>query len=796
LVPHRPLPHPEPRAPLHCGSKGAWRAAAALLGLAALGAWTAWACVENFPDWLLGGEALVTKGPTANFYAEVTRLYPAGSGDQHAVVDAGDVYDPFTQTARVDVEELADALSAANLPADRRQALVAAYGRLRATLPPDQMQPLHGTVDRELDEERRQHWAAAHPAAGDAAPGSPRSPGAEVSPAGPAAQPSRELPGPPGATAGEAAPAAAPPTVPEGLPAEFALYVRGAVAYRAGEYADAGALWEKLLALPEAERRHRSTWAAFMLAKAALAHLPGNPDQAEEAVRRCRQTRDLAAHAFSDRLGLAASSLGWEARAEASREHYARALELYAAQARSGDPTALCSLRLTCRAAHAAGGEALAAVARERVARDAMTSWVLGQPIDTPSDPGPGPVPPEAIAQSWLQALRAAGIEHADGADRLAWVAYRAGNFAAAADWLGRAGTGSSLARWLRARLLLHDGKLAEAEALLVEIGKLPPADGLVDTAPGGGPGLLSHPADDPYLASPGRALGEAGVIALSRGRFVPALDDLLRGGYWLDAAYVAERVLSTAELRAYVDRTWPAPAAAGGIAPPAPAGPGLTAESPGARLAPHLRYLLARRLVRDGRAAAARPYLPDELRPRLDQLLATTAAAANPARPAAERAADLFRAACLTRHQGLELRGTELQPDWEIYAGELTIDTFPGDRGKNPHLHPTRNELDRLRRHPPKPWKRFHYRYNGAALARAAADLLPAGSAARAGMLATAGDWLALQDPAAAQPFYQSLVRCCAQTDLGRAAAARGWLPPKADTCEPDTEAVTPPAH
>ena len=57
--------------------------------------------------------------------------------------------------------------------------------------------------------------------------------------------------------------------------------------------------------------------------------------------------------------------------------------------------------------------------------------------------------------------------------------------------------------------------------------------------------------------------LGELGVLSLSRGDFSQALDALLRANFWEDAAYVAERVLTVDELKAYVDREWPTRSAA-----------------------------------------------------------------------------------------------------------------------------------------------------------------------------------------------------------------------------------------
>ena len=47
--------------------------------------------------------------------------------------------------------------------------------------------------------------------------------------------------------------------------------------------------------------------------------------------------------------------------------------------------------------------------------------------------------------------------------------------------------------------------------------------------------------------------IAELGVLQLGRENYVDAMDLLLHSGYWTDAAYVAERVLSIAELTDYL---------------------------------------------------------------------------------------------------------------------------------------------------------------------------------------------------------------------------------------------------
>jgi hypothetical protein len=62
--------------------------------------------------------------------------------------------------------------------------------------------------------------------------------------------------------------------VPTDLPAEFADYLQGAIAYHEGRFEKAGSAWERLLARPAAERRYRSTWAAYMLGRSPTSRMP------------------------------------------------------------------------------------------------------------------------------------------------------------------------------------------------------------------------------------------------------------------------------------------------------------------------------------------------------------------------------------------------------------------------------------------------------------------------------------------------------------------------------------------
>jgi hypothetical protein len=255
-------------------------------------------------------DLVLFRGRAANASATAPAAHGAPGGaagrSEPARPVAAAAPDPYRQTAVADERDLAAALMALGLPEARRRSLLDQARRLREAL---------------LRE--------------DETPGSERSAGVvDTDPSGMVVA---------------AAPRRAPPAdlaVPPGLPAEFAAYLEGALAYRRGDLAAASARWQDLLALPEEARRRRSTWAAFMLGRTALRR---QPRDLAAAVGWFRRTRELAAQGFADSLGLAVLSLGWEARAEAARQHLDRAEALYAQQARAGDASAIDSLRIFWR---------------------------------------------------------------------------------------------------------------------------------------------------------------------------------------------------------------------------------------------------------------------------------------------------------------------------------------------------------------------------------------------------------------------------------------------------------------
>jgi len=543
-----------------------------------------------------------------------------------------------------------------------------------------------------------------------------------------------------------------PPEPPAGLPREFALYGKGALAWHRRDFAGARSSWEALLALPEAERRNRSVWAAYMLGRTwgreAFRWNEEGRAAWEETQRAFRQARELAAAGFPDPLGLAAESYGWEAKAAVGREKFAQAVNLYLTQHAAGDPTAVASLRFTC--AKLVQLEDLSNVAEDANSRRILTAYIVARGGSYEVD-FERPPPFADWARHWALALEQARISFVPEADRLAWLAYEGGLFVLAEQWVKLAPEEAPVARWIRAKLALRAGNLREGARLLGTIGES---------------GQLAVPQRRIVYAELGRA-------RLALGDFGGALEAWLRGGHWPDAAYLAERVMTTGELGDFLGRN-PVTVVVS------------TAPLRGDWWLPRdqqagLRHLLGRRLARAAQLDLAEPYFPEALRPVLHGYAADVKVGFDLTRPALERAEAFWRAARAVREQGMELLGTEFDPDWRIWGGSFTEQSMAEERKRAALLAggvftPVPEELQRLEQHR-VPERRFHYRYRAAELAWWAASLLPNESDATAQILDTAGRWLAARDPQAARPFFQALVIRCGTTALGRGAAAKRWF-------------------
>lgn len=349
-----------------------------------------------------------------------------------------------------------------------------------------------------------------------------------------------------------ASPASDRPELPEGLPPEWNDYLDGAARFWAGDLPGACAAWERLLARPPTERLYCSTRAAFMLAR-----VQDDPAAAaEDNARRYRRVREVRLEGARDLFNLGSQSLGWEGRIALDQKDYPSALRLYYLQAvtdaghldRNGS-----SLRDVVTAAMAPAE--MAAAARDPFLRKAITLCLACSHSFYDEEPASPPDPPDSLppTRAWLEELNKADPNPVREAVIIAWAAYKAADYTQAAAWLEKAPADDAMALWLRAKLALRDGKVDAAPACFARALRMFPAEiKATDTDCGMG------------WASDGRQFRtnqfhtDLGILSLSRSDFAQALTALLRSGFWRDAAYVAERVMTVDELRAFVRANFP----------------------------------------------------------------------------------------------------------------------------------------------------------------------------------------------------------------------------------------------
>jgi len=577
---------------------------------------------------------------------------------------------------------------------------------------------------------------------------------------------------------------------PSEAPAEFQLYALGARAWHAGKAEDAIKAWETLLGLPARERHFRSVWAWYMIGRAQEGSHP------EEARKAYASARCCAASGCADSAGLALASYGREALTWLHEGHPREAINLYLCQFALGDRSAAQSLQVCLsrifrgpgpdtaddecaetepsKATSQTSQYELEQMARQPALRALVTSWFAARG-------GPELYWSKRDRERfmlWLSCLPRVDSLPPSEAERWAWACYQNGRFEEARQLVEKAPSGAPAAEWVRAMLLLRSGFTEEAVVHLSAAAK----GFALDPGLGGAPKESAYRREEEQpLGDPARSQleGLRGVLALRREHYEESLRLFLANGHWADAAYVAERVLRLDELKAFVDANCP---------------PSVVVDGKrGAGQQEQLRHLLARRLVRAARFDEAQPYFPEAYLGKYGSYVAAVRRAHDGKVDAAGRADAFWKAAQSLRTDGMELQGSELAPDFQIWGGSYQWPDFawteearrrheagedqpaPGARP----FTPGRDELERISegKHPTE---RFHYRLRAAELALLGSALLPNNDPKTAEMLHEAGRWLAPRWPDEANLYYKMLLVRCPDTDLARSAREHHWFLPE----------------
>jgi hypothetical protein len=585
--------------------------------------------------------------------------------------------------------------------------------------------------------------------------------------------------------------------IPKGIPEEFRLYLSGAIAWRARQWGEASSHWIRLLRMSPESRRYRSTWATFMLGKTHMIR------DAEGASHLFERTRQLAAEGFKDSLGLAVESLGWQALTEKEAGNFAQAIHLYYEFFSQGDGN---------QRFHA--GKSIRLLLQETVCQD----YRLG--LDWVSDPLITQIvaayvnythycPRENIVK-WLKAVRESGGTLPDRqAERLAWAAYRSGDVEAARYWIDNMNQPSSVAKWILAKILLREGEFQDAVEILDSIrDTIRASEEDWDTW-----GDYYHQWHD-IGPSPKKVNRELGVIKLGLGSYEDALEAFLRAEWWLDAAYVAERIMTSSELEGYLKR--------------------LSEDSTRKNRVPssypiRLHRLLLRRYVREQNWDKVQEYCLHGVcgvydgsarhdyqagwKEVLDQYRDHLRAAEDELLDDRGRANHFFKAGVLLRKYGRTIASTEVEPDyggsWHSpfdrsetipqmasrrlspdarHASQLLHYALPSQNrsaaeiasGLGRMLTATADERARVAASGPKPYRWRHYHYVAADYAWRASQLLEDDDPLLAEVLYYGGSWIKYLDPKTADKFYKALVNRCRRLAFAQEADRIRWFPKK----------------
>lgn len=532
---------------------------------------------------------------------------------------------------------------------------------------------------------------------------------------------------------GDAAYAAGAP-----LPPAARLYVAGAVAFHAGNYEQAVSWFEKILQLDAADRAPREVWANFMIGRCGRFVA----DLYERSRAAFARTRELVRGGADDPLGLAAASLGEEARL--CLEHDAgAAVALYLEQARYAGTNAIESLSLVNNRAFRDPNVMSQLINSPAGLRLLIVSFFTSHAMPTGTDQ----------ARALELRLKERPATDLEDADRAAAALYRRGEYDLAGNFAAR--TDTALAHWVRAKLAVRAADLDQARTeFAAAIERFRPHETWDDT-----PGAFEE-MDIDSVNPRQLAVGDAAVLATARGEFVDALRLFMSAGktYWYDAAYLAERILTAGELKSYVDQEVPATTSL-----PAPANeeasPPWDVDAPSA-----LRHLLARRLMRTGEFEAALPYFDSpEDRAAAEQYGRSMRAADRTT--SIDKAGHLWDAAAALHSAGMEIVGFELYPDYAMYDGSYQLGLETSPRGTS---LATAAELSRSANSSPGEQPRYHYRFAASTAAQRAANLVPARSQAYAALLCHATRWIIDMDPQHAQEIYRRYVRNGALVPFG----------------------------
>ena len=532
------------------------------------------------------------------------------------------------------------------------------------------------------------------------------------------------------------------PKLPEEL-AEFQLFLEGRSYLMKNAPDEIPEAWKKLLALPPEKRHYRTAWVHFMLGCHFKKDLHQHYENCRNAVRQ----------GFTDTAGLARRSYILEVRfGEDILCMIKRELEAH----NSGfypNPypddhihDSITDKDTICKILKTVDDGTYFALISDPVCRELLAI----------SDPSPRF---RTLVKNFK--LR--------NADICAYYSYNNGDISEAREFIAIMEKPTLLSLYLEAKIARHDGNIPRAASKLRQwlkmVGDAPPADQEILKGESDGYGYFRFSKD---------VYGILGTSMIMRRDFTEAAKFFFQAEQETDVFEIAEKYMTLDELTSFTDNADKIP---------------VKDREKTAWMLKELRHLTARRAFREGSYAVAEKYMPQEHLPRLKAFLEFSKRSKDTKLSNDERALALYNAAKILRHCGMELAGTQGEPD-----------NFPGNLGNNipgcteckydstlgywtlcdDHMKLTRqvpgfNAAKDYRSIPPH--LRYHYRYLAAEMALKAGTLAE-DQELRALIHCFGGAIFKKRSNMEADIFYKRLVLNSRKTQLSQLADRLRWFP------------------
>ena len=548
------------------------------------------------------------------------------------------------------------------------------------------------------------------------------------------------------------------------IPKEFSIYLQAAVNYRKGLTEDARKQWKTLLLLPANERKYKTIWASWMLARTSTAD--GEAMQWYDKVKEYKKT------GFPDSLNV--TERDWTSFFTLKSADYLTALDIYINEGKEKitDPiSASYNIYETFWQAISKYQDspeiALQLFSKKQDHALALSYYLsrisasinhLGFIDNDPKE--------DHLLKQWVKILCDPEKELPFNKDKILGICASTAYGIDDEETLNRCLTNmkqpTTESLWLQAKLATYQGKLNLAssyyEQAVQSIHSKPKTDEAYFYLDGYYPetGQTAHSRHfDIY--------SEFASVELGRKRYQQALDHFLTAGNYADAAYIAETLLSPLELLAHVRNS------------------AISSKSE------FITNLLTRKLMRHEYFKDAQDFALDEHIKSYNEYIKHYRVAINKSHSIEARVQGFITAAIIIINEGNELFYLEdrSRPFLRISAAGRTMHKkydqseyrqtpLPSAAEFTPKI--TLDELNRIKQNYTRISPVYMKKTLAADLLYRAAHLLPKNDSQAAKLLWQAGDWTRA-DPKIADKYYQALIKRCLNTKLGKACDERRWF-------------------